>query len=221
MTGEGLAAAAIRRISAAGVTVNDPSREYLGRYVDELARWGSRLHLVGRGRLDENIVLLLVDSWLLADFAASRGAFDNERPCRVADVGAGSGIPGVVLKIARPDLDVVLFERKDKLLRFLERVVAILGMPGLAAEGSDPVRKPPARPFDVVATRAAGRLPLALPLAAALLREGGTYITIKGDGWREELDEKPAGDMAFVAEAPLPANRGLMVMFRKRNATDG
>ena len=214
MKGDELAGLATGKLAAAGAGVDPHAEALLALYMEELARWGRRLHLVGRGRLEENIVDLAVDSWLLCGFAARHGALGDG--VRVADVGAGAGFPGVVWKIARPDLDVTLFERKEKLARFLERVVRALDLSALDATEVDPVRRPPETPFDVVVTRAAGRLPVALPLASSLLREGGAYLTIKGDGWRDELaGAGPGAAMRLEADAALPGGRGAMVLFRK------
>lgn len=212
MTEQTLAGIAIRRLEEARVHVDAGAAGRLDTYVEELSRWGRRLHLVGRGRLEENIVDLAVDSWLLCEFAASRGLLGDGK--RIADVGAGAGFPGVVWAIARPKLGIVLFERKEKLLRFLERVRLRLGVTSLETSGDDPVRRPPPAAFDVVVTRAAGRLSVALPLAASLLRPGGAYLTIKGDGWRDELaGVDPAAGMRFEAEVSLPGGRGHMVLF--------
>jgi len=212
MTKQHLAGIVIRRLEEAGVLVEPGAAGRLDIYMEELSRWGRRLHLVGRGRLEENIVDLAVDSWLLCEFADSRGLLCDGR--RIADVGAGAGFPGVVWAIARPELDVVLFERKEKLLRFLERVRLRLGAALLSVSGDDPARRPPPASFDVVVTRAAGRLPVALPLAASLLKPGGAYLTIKGDGWRTELaGAPPPAGMRFKAEAPLPGGHGAMVLF--------
>src|SRR5690606_27339939 len=56
-----------------------------------------------------------------------------ERGARVVDVGSGAGFPGVPLKIARPDLSMVLLDATLKRVRFLQAVIERLGLEGVEA----------------------------------------------------------------------------------------
>lgn len=134
---------------------------------------------------------------------------------KVADIGSGAGFPGIVWKIARPDLEVTLFERKERTHAFLERIITTLGMPGLEAVSEDAERYSRARPFDIVTSKAAGRLSGLLPLAERLLISGGVYLTIKGETWQKELSGATPPTMRFLGANELPERRGVAVGFRK------
>ena len=98
---------------------------------------------------------------------------------RMADLGSGAGLPGLVLAIARPEAEVVLVESVGKKCAWLEGVVAELGLENVRvacarAEALDE------RPFDVVTARALAALPVLCEYAAPLLREGGALVAWKG-----------------------------------------
>jgi len=113
----------------------------------------------------------------------------------VVDVGSGAGLPGVVLAVARPDLDVFLVEPQLRRTRFLEEIVQALGLVRVKvvrARAEEAVRRVP--PADVVVARAVaplGRLAgWCLPLALA----GGRMLAVKGATAAEEV----ARDRAVV-----------------------
>src|SRR5690606_26572411 len=85
-----------------------------------------------------------------------------ERGARVVDVGSGAGFPGVPLKIARPDLSMVLLDATLKRVRFLQAVIERLGLEGMEAvhgRAEELGRRPGwAGSFDVAVARAVARL---------------------------------------------------------------
>ena len=155
--------------------------EKLREYVEELVRWGGRMHLTARERMPEAIAAQISDSLVMLELAGDGG--------RVADIGTGAGFPGMVWKMARPGWKVTLFERKERIALFLERTAARLGLDGLDVRAEDVRPGAAEERFDVVTSKAAGRLGEILPLAAGLLRPGGLYVTAKGPGWEGEIAE--------------------------------
>ena len=171
----------------------------LRAYVDELVKWGERIHLTGREKRADAIAAQNSDSMIMLGLAGE-GAV-------VADIGAGAGFPGVVWKLARPHWDVVLFERKERLASFLSRTTALLGLEGISVRAEDAAIYPEAGRFDVVTSKAAGRLGEMLPIAGRMLRKGGIYVTAKGEGWEAELEGVSAG-FSPGERAPLRGMRG-------------
>jgi 16S rRNA (guanine(527)-N(7))-methyltransferase GidB len=118
---------------------------------------------------------------------------DLAEGARVADVGTGAGFPGVVLKIARPDLRIVLIDSLAKRLSFLEGIVADLGLENVSlvhARAEDAGRDPNLRDrCDLVTARAVAALPTLLewcgPLAAP---GGGRFLAMKAGGVDAERD---------------------------------
>ena len=188
------------------------AREKLEGYVGEVKTWSERMHLVGKSRLGGNLGLLVLDSLLLLRIA-EKSALPLHK---VADIGSGAGFPGVVWKIIRPDIEITLFERRLKPELFLERIVTLVGLEGAKVAGEDASKCREAGAFDLVVSKAAGRLGAILPLAERLLAPGGAYVTIKGLSWKSEISDPPQGAMRFEAAADLPQKRGTALVFRKK-----
>lgn len=106
---------------------------------------------------------------------------------QVVDLGSGAGLPGVVLAILRPDLEVTLVEPMLRRVTFLEEVLADLGLEQVrvvrarAEELSGHLR------VDVVTARALTALRRLVTLAAPLLRPGGTLLALKGSSAAQEI----------------------------------
>lgn len=111
-------------------------------------------------------------------------------PARVIDVGSGGGLPGIVVALARPDLDVHLLEATAKKAKFLEEVSRRLEVPTTvhAQRAEMFARGAGAAAFDVVTARAVAALPRLVQWAMPLLKPGGSLFAIKGERWRDELE---------------------------------
>lgn len=112
------------------------------------------------------------------------------------DVGAGGGIPGMILAIARPDLDVTLLDATLKKVTFLRETAAVLGLAnvttihGRAEElAHDPTYR---ERYAIVTARAVARLATLVELVVPLTAVGGLVILPKGATAHEEIDEARA-----------------------------
>jgi 16S rRNA (guanine527-N7)-methyltransferase len=200
---------ALRR---AGFDNADPETiRRLSLYLKEVEFWNAKMHLVGRGRFGTSLDLLLFDSLALLTAAGGSGLETD----KVGDIGSGAGFPGLVWKIARPRLNLTLFERRLKPQLFLERVVLQLGLKGIAVFGDDAANFKETGTFDLVISKAAGRLAGILPLAERLLAPGGTYLTVKGKSWKSELPQPRRTRMCLESAVELPEKRGTALIFRK------
>lgn len=111
--------------------------------------------------------------------------------CRVLDLGAGGGLPGLVIAIMRPDLEVHLLEATGKKAHFLRDAVAALGLSVAVHHGRAEVLGAGALGgrVDVVTARAVARLDRLVVWAEPFLTRSGTLLAIKGERWREEVAE--------------------------------
>jgi len=135
--------------------------------------------------------------------AASRG---SPEPVKLADLGSGAGLPGLVLAIMLPEVQVILVEPMARRTRFLHECVAELGL------GNVEVRRARAEEVageiqaDVVTARAVASLGRLAELAAALARPGGLVLAIKGASAGQELDRAlPVLRELHVTEAEIVA----------------
>jgi 16S rRNA (guanine527-N7)-methyltransferase len=107
---------------------------------------------------------------------------------RVGDIGSGAGLPGLVLAIARPDVEWILIEPMERRVAWLTEQVGALGLDNvevLRARAEDWKRGPI---LDAVTARAVSALRTLLPLTAPMVRPGGELILLKGASASTEID---------------------------------
>jgi 16S rRNA (guanine527-N7)-methyltransferase len=108
-------------------------------------------------------------------------------PCSLIDLGAGAGLPGMVLAMLLPDVTVTMVEPMARRVAFLEECIQVLGI------GNAEVRRGRAEDLagqleaDVVTARAVAPLDRLAGLAVGLLKPGGLVLAIKGAGAEDEV----------------------------------
>jgi 16S rRNA (guanine527-N7)-methyltransferase len=174
----------IQGITALGLSLSETQLAHLEQYLAELRRWNARINLTALKTDRDIIVKLFLDSLALVPFLNT--------PSSLADLGSGAGFPGLVLKIARPELALTLVESRGKKAAFLEYLASLLKLdqvevanlhltPGLAREWGPR--------FDAVVSRAAFSLTQLAELAGPVLKPGGVLLAPKGPALgSEELD---------------------------------
>lgn len=111
-------------------------------------------------------------------------------PGTLLDVGSGGGLPGIVIAIARPDLQVALLEATTKKAQFLRDAAAELDLAiEVVNARAEEAVEPLAGRFDLVTARAVAPLPRLLDWTIPFLRPGGRLYAVKGERWPVELDE--------------------------------
>jgi 16S rRNA (guanine527-N7)-methyltransferase len=143
---------------------------------------------------------------------------------RIADVGSGSGFPGLALAVARPEAEVDLIESVERKCSFMRRAAAAaaIGNANVICERAETWAGGAGREtYRAVTARAVGRLSTLAELASPLLEEGGVLIAWKGrrDPEEEAEAERAETGTAMRLEAvlevtPFPEsrNRHLHVM---------
>lgn len=159
-----------------GARLGESELRTLEAYLDALFEWNERTNLTAVRDREEAVKKHLLDS-LSVLAALPPGAL------ALADVGSGAGLPGIPLKIARPELGVVLVESVAKKAEFLEAAIGRLGLSGISVanlRAEDAGRDPAYRgAFDAVAARAVAALPTLCEYALPLLKVGGRFVAQK------------------------------------------
>lgn len=175
------------------------------RYLRLLLQWNRVQHLTSYRRPAEIVEKLFLDSLLFLRWVPPGRA-------RLLDLGAGAGIPGLPLKIVKPEITLTLVEARRRRASFLTAVVRELALDGvsvLAGRAEDLLEADPGlqAEFDVVVTRAVGPLPSILPLAMAFLRSGGRLIA-SGPPVGKPLPTLPRDTIYRWESAPAPGKIG-------------
>ena len=103
----------------------------------------------------------------------------------LVDIGSGAGLPGIVLAMVRPELNVTLLEPMERRCRFLAECLAELGVGNasvLRGRAEDVVLR-----ADVATARAVAPLDRLAELAIGVVRPGGMVLAIKGQTAADEL----------------------------------
>lgn len=106
----------------------------------------------------------------------------------VADIGSGAGLPGLVLAIARPDLDVTLIEPLLRRTSFLNEVVEVLSLERVEVVRARAEELHGHREFDVVTSRAVAPLDKLARWSLPLVRRAGSMLAMKGSSAQDEID---------------------------------
>jgi 16S rRNA (guanine527-N7)-methyltransferase len=106
---------------------------------------------------------------------------------RVCDIGSGAGLPGAVLAIARPDLQLTLVESLLRRATFLAEVVDELALSNVVVRRARAEELHGREIFDVVTARAVAPLDVLAGWALPLLEPGGELIALKGESAEQEL----------------------------------
>lgn len=114
----------------------------------------------------------------------------------IADIGSGSGFPGIALAAALPDVPVTLVESERRKADWLRRASAAFPNVRVVADRSEALAQVERDEFPVVCARAVGPLPVVLELAAPLVSPGGHVVAWRG---RREADDPAAARAAADA----------------------
>lgn len=194
---------AIRGLTGRAATVEQ--RQGFQQYLDVFMRWNRIHRMTALASPTEIVRGLFLDSLLFLSVLPAR-------PLKMVDIGAGSGIPGIPIRLVDPGISLTLIEAKRKRVSFLLAACRELNLPDVSVvEGraEDLVGAEPAlmEGFDAVVARAVGSEKHLFPLALRYLRPGGTVVlagspSSTGHGGME------------VVKAPVPGSRTTRVFLR-------
>ena len=105
----------------------------------------------------------------------------------VADVGSGAGLPGIVLAIARPDVDWTLIEPMERRVDWLTEQVRALELDNVTVLRGRAEDVGLSGTFDMVTARAVSALKTLIPWTAPLVRSGGELALLKGQNAQNEI----------------------------------
>ncbi len=167
-------------------TLTENQYEQFQKYFELLAEWNEKMNLTAIK--DESGVALkhFADSLSLLNFV------DIPQNSSLADVGTGAGFPGVVLKIARPDIKLTLIDSLNKRLVFLGEVCAQLGIKAelIHSRAEDGARDEKLREnFDFAVSRAVARMNVLSEYCLPYVKVGGAFCAMKGAQANEEFKE--------------------------------
>jgi len=163
---------------AAAATLFGDRLELARQYTTDLAERGEELGLIGPLELPRLWSRHVLNCALLAPLISGR----------VGDVGSGAGLPGLVLAIARPDVELVLIEPMERRVEWLTHEAAALGLENVEVVRTRAEEAKFSPWLDQVTARAVSALGKLIPMTAPLVRSGGQLLFLKGASVQNEVD---------------------------------
>lgn len=168
------------------ITLTENQYEQFQKYFELIAEWNEKMNLTAITDASGVALKHFADSLSLLNFV------DIPQNSSLADVGTGAGFPGVVLKIARPDIKLTLIDSLNKRLVFLGEVCAQLGIEAelIHSRAEDGARDEKLREsFDFAVSRAVARMNVLSEYCLPYVKVGGAFCAMKGAQANEEFKE--------------------------------
>lgn len=180
---------------ALGLVLSDAQIQHLLEYAALIQKWNKVYNLTALRDPADMLTHHLLDS--LTAIAPLRRHTQGQ-PTRVLDVGSGGGLPGVVLAICMPELNVSCVDTVAKKAAFVQQVAVSLKLPNL--RGLHARVESLTDPYQVICSRAFASLPDFVTWSRSALAEGGVWMAMKGKHPQGEIDALPADVQVFHVE---------------------
>ncbi|MFO7930798.1 MAG: 16S rRNA (guanine(527)-N(7))-methyltransferase RsmG [Desulfosalsimonas sp.] len=166
-----------------GIDIDDRRIGLLESYAGGLIEAGRSVNLTSIDDPLEMAEILMLDSMVPGKYI--------DRAASVLDLGTGAGIPGIPLKIAFPDLEMLLIDGRRKRINFVRYIIRQLGLENIGALHARAEELVENREkFDVVVSRAVSSVQELVRLASPLLKKGGMLMAMKGRGAQAEISRE-------------------------------
>lgn len=188
-------------LAALKLSLDDGQQSALLAYLALIGKWNKVYNLTAVRDPGEMLTLHLLDS---LSVVAPLHRHVGDRPARVLDVGSGAGLPGVVLAIALPHLQVTCVDTVGKKASFIQQVASELRLRNLSAQHAR-VESMKIEPVDVVTSRAFASLVDFTNLTSHHLLPSGVWMAMKGKAPSDETAALPPSvDVFHVEQLVVP-----------------
>ncbi len=185
-----------------GLDVSAERQDQLLAYMDLIAKWTKVYNLTAVRDANEMLTHHLLDS--LAVIEPLRREVNQlvlpqgQTTISLLDVGAGAGLPGVVIAITCPEISVTCVDTVAKKAAFIQQVAATLKLPNL--KGLHARVETLTQPYDVVCSRAFASLVDFTSWSTSALASHGVWMAMKGKHPDQELAALPPNVHVFHVE---------------------
>ncbi|MBQ3145940.1 MAG: 16S rRNA (guanine(527)-N(7))-methyltransferase RsmG [Clostridia bacterium] len=166
------------------IQLSDLQLEQFFKYMNILIEWNKVMNLTGITEPKEVIIKHFIDSLTVLN--------KIDKQSKIIDVGTGAGFPGIPIKIAFPETEVVLLDSLNKRINFLNEVIEKLQLKNIKtihgrAEdyGKDKIHR---EKYDIAIARAVAPLNVLLEYLMPFVRINGKCICMKGSNLEEEIE---------------------------------
>ena len=189
--------------------VSIEAQQKLLAYLSLLQKWNKVYNLTAVRDPLEMVTLHLLDSLSVLPYINANN---------LLDVGSGGGLPGIVLAICKPTLQVTTIDTVQKKAIFMRQVKGELGLSNLTVVHARVESYKPTEKFDAIISRAFSELALFIKLTQHLLSENGKWLAMKGQLPQQEIKDLglKINQIIPLKVAGLDAERHLIVLDKKK-----
>lgn len=160
----------IKELDSLNISLTDKQLEQFDKYFNLLIEYNKVMNLTGITDKDEVYLKHFYDSLTLVK------AYDFNKELSICDVGSGAGFPSIPLKIAFPNIKVVIVDALNKRLEFLKVVINELGLDNVTLIHSRAEELDKREYYDIVTSRALADVNIGLELCMPLVKVNGFYL---------------------------------------------
>jgi len=168
-------------IAELSLDIPDETQQKLIQYIELIAKWNKSFNLTAIRNIDEMVTLHLLDSLAVMPFIKAG---------RVLDVGAGAGLPGIVLALCFPDKEFVLIDTNGKKTRFMTQAKIELGLANVEVVHARVDEYQSLKSFDAIISRAFASISDMLGYVDHLVTADTTILAMKADS-EDEISQMP------------------------------
>lgn len=171
-------------LKESGISLTEDQMEKLITYYEFLVSYNEKVNLTAITEPKDVFLKHFVDSLLLLEHV------DIKENAKIIDIGSGAGFPGMVLKIARPDINLTILDALDKRLEFLRQLSDKLGFEvTLIHKRAEDIDESERESFDYATARAVARLNTLLEWCVPYINVKGSLLALKSQSTDDEIKE--------------------------------
>ena len=164
--------------------LDDVALKRLEKYADLLVEWNEKINLTAIVDPEGIAVKHFLDCLMIFKY------IDIPKGASVIDIGTGAGFPGVVIKIARPDIKLTLMDSLQKRINFLDTLCSELGLEVTTVHSRAEDITPKQREgYDFAVARAVANMRVLTEYCLPYVKVGGSFVAMKGSTAAEEVKE--------------------------------
>lgn len=171
-------------INELGINLTEEQLQKLETFYKLLISWNEKMNLTRITEREEVYLKHFYDSLTLSK------VIDLNDDLTLCDVGSGAGFPGIVLKIAFPNLKITLIDSLQKRVNYLNEIIKKLNLYDIEAihTRAEDYARNHREEFDIVTARAVANLKILSELCIPMVKEQGYFIAMKANV-EEEIEE--------------------------------
>jgi 16S rRNA (guanine527-N7)-methyltransferase len=182
-------------VAEMGLDVSSEQQQKLLQYLSLLHKWNKVYNLTAVREPLEMVTLHLLDSLSVLPHVKAKD---------LLDVGSGGGLPGIVLAICLPDLQVTTIDTVQKKAIFMRQVKGELALDNLTVVNERVENFHPTEKFEAIISRAFSEISLFIQLTQHLIAKNGQWLAMKGIVPHHEFERAEYERLAIKPNKIIP-----------------